>query len=85
LTYRSQKRWFSRKLGLFSGTMQKYKMKGNGGLFDEEMTYNKLSEIGNPLDKISLVVDFEIFRDALEAGVLNRDKKTMQEPSPLTL
>ena len=38
--------------------MQKYKKKGNRGLFDEEMTYDKLSEIGNPPDKISLVVDF---------------------------
>jgi len=62
--------------------MQKYKKKGNRGLFDEEMTYDKLSEIGNPLDKISLVVDFEIFRDALEAGVLNSDKKNNAGAKP---
>jgi len=62
--------------------MQKYKKKGNRGLFDEEMTYDKLSEIGNPLDKISLVVDFEIFRDTLEARVLNSDKKNNAGAKP---
>ncbi len=41
--------------------MQKYKNKKNRGLFDEEMTCYKLSEIGNPLEEISLVFDFEIF------------------------
>lgn len=65
--------------------MQKYKKKGKRGLFDEEMTYDKLSEIGNPLDKISLVVDFEIFRDALEAGVLNSDKKNNAGAKPFDI
>lgn len=65
--------------------MQKYKKKGKRGLFDEEMTYDKLSEIGNPLDKISLVVDFELFRDALEAGVLNSDKKNNAGAKPFDI
>jgi hypothetical protein len=33
--------------------MQKYRNNGNRGLFDEEMTCDKLSEIGNPLEKIA--------------------------------
>jgi hypothetical protein len=47
-------------------TEQKYKKSGNRGLFDEQDTYQKLSAIGNPLEKISFVVDFEIFRSTLE-------------------
>ena len=38
--------------------MQKYKKKGNRGLYDEEMTYEKLSEIGNPLNsKLKIMND----------------------------
>lgn len=62
--------------------MQKYKIKGNRGLFDEEMTFDQLSEIGNPLEKIDLIVDFEIFRKALEAGVLNHAKKSNAGAKP---
>jgi len=64
--------------------MQRYKNKGNRGLFDEEMTCDKLSEIGNSLEKISLIVDFEMFRETLEAEILNTEKKAMQERSLLT-
>lgn len=62
--------------------MEKYKSKGNRGLFDEEMTYDKLSEIGNPLEKISLIVDFEMFRESLEAEVLNNEKKSNAGAKP---
>ena len=41
---------------------QKYKTTGNRGLFDEQDTYEKLSAIGNPLERITLVIDFEMFR-----------------------
>jgi len=55
---------------------QKYKKSGNRGLFDEQETYQKLSSIGNPLEKIDKVIDFEYFRNILEEGVLNKDKKS---------
>ncbi len=55
---------------------QKYKSTGKVCLFDEEETCNKLSELGNPLEKISMVVDIEMFRDTLEAGILNKRKKS---------
>lgn len=61
---------------------QKYKRTGNSGLFDEQDTYKKLSVIGNPLEKISFVVDFEIFRNTLEQGILNKDKKNNAGAKP---
>ena len=63
-------------------TGQKYKKTGNKGLFDEQETYQKLSDIGNPLEKISKVIDFEIFRDLLETKLLNQDKKNNAGAKP---
>ena len=37
---------------------QDYKMQGKKGLFDEQFTIDRLSEIGNPLEIISNVIDF---------------------------
>ncbi len=54
---------------------QKYKTTGSISLFDEREIYQKFSAIGNPLEKICNVVDFEMFRDTLEAGLLNKNKK----------
>lgn len=56
-------------------TAQNYKTTGRIGLFDHEESYEKLSAIGNPLEKISRVVDFGLFRTTLEEGILNKDKK----------
>lgn len=41
---------------------QRYKFKGNKGFFDEQFIIEKLSEIGNLLESISKVIDFDIFR-----------------------
>jgi transposase, IS5 family len=59
-----------------------YKTTGKRGLFDEHETYDQLSAIGNPLEKISLVIDFEMFRKTLEAGILNKDKKSNAGAKP---
>lgn len=59
-----------------------YKTQGNKGLFDEEFTKEKLSKIGNPLEKISQVIDFEMFRDSLESKLLNTDKKSNAGAKP---
>ncbi len=56
---------------------QKYKTTGIISLFDEQETYQKLSSIGNPSEKICNVVDFEMLRETLEASLLNKNKKTM--------
>ena len=48
---------------------QTYKKQGNISLFDSEDTMDKLNSLGNPLEKLSRVVDFEMFRKELEAGL----------------
>lgn len=63
-------------------TTQKYKKTGNRSLFDEQEAHEKLSAIGNPLEKISSVIDFEFFRTTLEEGILNKDKKNNAGAKP---
>jgi transposase len=62
--------------------VQKYKTTGNRGFFDEQENYEKLSAIGNPLELISNVVDFEIFRNTLEESLLNKEKKSNAGAKP---
>ena len=62
--------------------MQKYKETGYKTLFDDENRHEKLSKIGNPLEKLSKVVDFEMFRSDLEEAVLNKDKKSKVGAKP---
>jgi len=56
--------------------MQKYQYKSQGkkSLFDEEFIVEKLTAIGNPLETISKVIDFEMFRCTLENKLLKSDK-----------
>lgn len=59
-----------------------YKSQGKKGLFDEELTKERLSVMGNPLDSVSKVIDFEIFRDSLENKLLNTNKKNNAGAKP---
>ena len=52
---------------------QAYKQTGNCGLFDVEENTTKLTSLGNPLEKLMKVVDFEMFRETLETG-LHKEK-----------
>jgi len=54
----------------------KYKPVGRLGLFDKEETTAKLSKLGNPLERLHNVIDFEIFRPELEEHMLNHNKKS---------
>ena len=63
-------------------TSQAYKKHGEKGLFDEQFTIARLSEIGNPLEKISNVIDFETFRKTLETKLLNSNKKNNAGAKP---
>ena len=54
---------------------KKYKSKGKIGLFDKQFAKEQLSEMGNPLEAISKVIDFEYFRPILEEKLLNTNKK----------
>ena len=54
----------------------KYKPTGRIGLFDQDETSTKLSRLGNPLEKLHNVIDFDMFRGELEQNMLNQDKKS---------
>ena len=55
--------------------MSKYKTSGKQTLFDAENAAQKLSDIGNPLEKLDSVIDFEIFRSRLEEAMVNHNTK----------
>jgi len=61
---------------------QFYKSQGKKSLFDEQLTLERLSEIGNPLEAISKVIDFEMFRNTLEEKLLNTNKKSNAGAKP---
>lgn len=60
----------------------KYKPTGNISLFDEYEIKTKLSELGNPLEKLLEVLDFEMFRNLLEEKLLNHEKKSNAGAKP---
>lgn len=62
--------------------MNRYKSTGNRDIFDEQENVAKLSAIGNPLEMVISVVDFEMFRDTLEEALLNKDKKSNAGAKP---
>jgi transposase len=53
-----------------------YKETGSISLFDKEESSAKLSKLGNPLEKLGHVIDFEMFRFSLEENMLNNNKKS---------
>ena len=59
-----------------------YKIQGKRGLFDEQESIDQLSEMGNPLERISKVLDFEMFRCTLEKKLLNTNKKNNAGAKP---
>jgi len=59
-----------------------YKIQGKRGLFDEQESVDQLSEMGNPLERISKVIDFEMFRCTLEEKLLNTNKKNNAGAKP---
>jgi IS5 family transposase len=64
---------------------KKYKSKGKTGLFDKEFAVEQLSEMGNPLESISKVIDFEYFRPVLEERFLNTNKKNNAGAKPFDI
>ena len=39
------------------------------GFFDEDRRLKRLSEMGDPLEKVSRAVDWEVFRPILKQGI----------------
>jgi len=60
-----------------------YKPTGKTGLFDKEFQKEKLSKLGNPLEKLHNVIDFEMFREALETKLLNHAKESKAGQKPI--
>lgn len=50
---------------------KQYKHLKSVGFFEQEYTLDKLKALGNPLETLSLVIDFEMFRDLLETNLYN--------------
>lgn len=55
------------------------------GLFEQDETIQKLQTMGNPLEALSQVVDFEVYRDILEKALLTpeEEKKSNAGRKPL--
>ena len=53
-----------------------YRTVKSGGLFESEMTSEALSGLDNPLERLTELIDFAIFRPELEAAVVNFEGKT---------
>jgi IS5 family transposase len=49
--------------------MKRYKRHRDYGFFDQDIRLSKLSQLGDPLEKLNSGVDFEIFRQKLEQGL----------------
>lgn len=49
--------------------MKQYKRHRDYGFFDQDVRLTKLSELGDPLDRLNKGVDFEIFREILEQAL----------------
>ena len=45
-------------------------------LFEEEFTLSALSEMGNPLEQLTTLIDFEMFRHILEDVLVKKNCKT---------
>lgn len=52
-------------------------------LFEEEFTVQALSEMGNPLERLSNMVDFEMFRPILEDALLTKEVKSAAGRKPI--
>lgn len=61
---------------------QIYKIQGKKGLFDDKFNLDRLSEIGNPIEALDKVIDFEMFRPILEKYLLNNNKKNQAGAKP---
>jgi transposase, IS5 family len=59
-----------------------YKAQGKIGLFDNQFAKQQLNDMGNPLEAVSKVVDFEMFRSLLEDKLLNINKKNNAGAKP---
>jgi hypothetical protein len=60
----------------------RFKEVGSTGWFDSDLTRGKLEALGNPLKRLSEVIDFELFRADLESLILNTEKTSATGQKP---
>ena len=53
-----------------------YRRPMDENLFEEKLTIEALSAMGNPLEQLSALVDFEMFRPELEDILVKKDCKS---------
>jgi len=54
--------------------MKKFKKYRDYGFFDQDIRLSKLSQLGDPLEKLNKGVDFEVFREILEEKLSKSEK-----------
>ncbi len=66
-----------RKVGtVYKNKYSMYKGLGNVGFFDKHFDLAKLSDMGDLLERINKVIDFELFRDTFEEAILPKERIT---------
>jgi IS5 family transposase len=53
---------------------KRYKRHSDYGFFDQDLRLHKLSELGDPLERLNMGIDFEFFRDLLEIRLAKQEK-----------
>lgn len=61
--------------------MKQYKRHRDYGFFDQDIRLGKLSQLGDPLDRLNKGVSFEIFREILEKHLIKQAKGKGGRPS----
>lgn len=54
--------------------MKRFKRSRDYGFFDQDIRLSKLSQLGDPLERLKLGVDFELFRPFLESNLIKLAK-----------
>lgn len=54
--------------------MKKFKRHKDYGFFDQDIRLSKLSQLGDPLERLNIGIDFELFRPMLESNLRTQAK-----------
>lgn len=66
-----------------SNVMKFHKNIASESLFENEMTVSELMKLGNPLERLDKIIDFEVFRVTLEEALVNNKRKNNAGRRPL--
>ena len=61
--------------------MKAFKKHRDYGFFDQDIRLSKLSKLGDPLEKLSKGIDFDIFINILEDKLIKNAKRKGSRPS----